>query len=72
MFNQKDQLKFEIISKLVAGLIDSKLASKALNVSYRTIYAIKNHSYPKEVVFLYMVIKDIVLIMLLIVKLKKK
>lgn len=41
MFNQKDQLKFEIISKLVAGLIDNNLAAKALNVSYRTILRYK-------------------------------
>ena len=41
MFNQKDQLKFEIISKLVAGLIDTKLAGRVLNVSYRTILRYK-------------------------------
>ena len=41
MFNQKDQLKFEIISKLSAGLISTKIASQALNVSYRTILRYK-------------------------------
>lgn len=52
MFNQKDQLKFEIISKLVAGLIDTKLASKALNVSYRTILRYKKSFLPKGSRFL--------------------
>ena len=41
MFTKKDQLKFEIISKLSAGLLDTKLASRALNVSYRTIIRYK-------------------------------
>jgi len=41
MFSQKDQLKFEIISKLVAGLINTKLASQILTVSYRTILRYK-------------------------------
>ena len=47
MFKQKDQLKFEIISKVVAGLISSKLASQALKVSYRTILRYKK-SYLKK------------------------
>ncbi len=47
MFKQKDQLKFEIISKVVAGLISSKLASQALKVSYRTILRYKK-SYLKN------------------------
>ena len=52
MFSQKDQLKFEIISKLVAGLITTKLASQALNVSYRTILRYKKSFLQKGSQFL--------------------
>ncbi len=52
MFNQKDQLKFEIISKLAAGLISTKLASQALNVSYRTILRYKKAFIRKGSLFL--------------------
>lgn len=41
MFNKKDQLKFEVISKLVAGVITSKLAREILNVSDKTILRYK-------------------------------
>ncbi|MBF0208527.1 MAG: ISNCY family transposase [Oligoflexia bacterium] len=53
MFTQKDQLKFEIISKVVAGLIDSKLAAQALHVSYRTIGRYKKGFLKKGSTFLF-------------------
>jgi transposase-like protein len=52
MFSQKDQLKFEIISKLTAGLISTKVASQALNVSYRTILRYKKSFLSKGSAFL--------------------
>jgi len=41
MFNQRDQLRFEITSKAVAGLISIKVAAKTLNVCYRTMIRYK-------------------------------
>lgn len=53
MLKQKDQLKFEIISKVAMGLITAKLAAKALNVSYRTVLRYKKSFNKKGSSFLF-------------------